>query len=82
MTNEPMSYKDHSNNDSSWCNLLINGSNVRAKVKHAGSGKYRFMEDKDDGKYVGTIVDASDIFHCSLVPNTVVHCNSTKFKLR
>jgi hypothetical protein len=53
-------------NDSSWCNLLINGSNVRAKVKHVGSGKYRIIEDNGDGKYVGKVVDASDIFHCNL----------------
>jgi hypothetical protein len=61
-----MSYNDNSDSDSSWCNLLINGSNVRAKVKHLGAGKYRIIEDKDDGKYVGTVVDASDIFHCNL----------------
>jgi hypothetical protein len=55
-----------SDNDSSWCNLLINGSNVRAKVKHVGSGKYRIIEDNGDGKYVGKVVDASDILHCNL----------------
>ena len=53
-----MSYDDNSNSDSSWCNLLFNGSNVRAKVKHVGSGKYRIIEDKSDGKYVGMVVDA------------------------
>jgi hypothetical protein len=61
-----MSYNDNSDNDSSWCNLLINGSNVRAKVKHVGSGKYRIIEDNGDGKYVGKVVDASDILHCNL----------------
>jgi hypothetical protein len=61
-----MSYNNNSDSDSSWCNLLINGSNVRAKIKHVGSGKYRIKEDKNDGKYVGTVVDASDIFHCNL----------------
>jgi len=61
-----MSYNDNSDNDSSWCNLLINGSNVRAKVKHVGSGKYRIIEDNGDGKYLGKVVDASDIFHCNL----------------
>jgi hypothetical protein len=64
MMNESMSYKD--SDDSSWCNLLINGSNVRAKVKHLHAGKFRIIEDKVDGKYVGTVVDASDIFHCNL----------------
>ena len=52
--------------NSTWCNLLINGSNVRAKVKHVGSGKYRIIEDNGDGKYVGKVVDAYDIFHCNL----------------
>jgi hypothetical protein len=61
-----MSYNDNSDNDSSWCNLLISRSNVRAKVKHVGSGKYRIIEDNGDGKYVGKVVDASDIFHCNL----------------
>ena len=61
---ESMSYKD--SDDSSWCNLFINGSNVRAKVKHLHGGKFRIIEDKDDGKYVGTVVDASDIFHWNL----------------
>ena len=61
-----MSYNNNSDSDSSWCNLLINGSNVRAKIKHVGSGKYRIIEDKNDGKYVGRVVDASDIFHCNL----------------
>ena len=61
-----MSYNDNSDSDSSWCNLLIDGSNVRAKIKHVGSGKYRIIEDKNDGKYVGRVVDASDIFHCNL----------------
>jgi hypothetical protein len=61
-----MSYNDNSDSDSSWCNLLINGSNIRAKIKHVDSGKYRIIEDKNDGKYVGRVVDASDIFHCNL----------------
>jgi len=64
MMNESMSYKGP--DDSSWCNLLINGLNVRAKVKHLHAGKFRIIEDMDDGKYVGTVVDASDIFHCNL----------------
>jgi hypothetical protein len=66
MKSDTMSYNNNSDSDSSWCNLLINGSNVRAKIKHVGSGKYRIIEDKNDGKYVGTVVDASDIFHCNL----------------
>ena len=38
-----MTYKDNSDGDSSWCTLLISGSNITAKVKHVGSGKYRII---------------------------------------
>ena len=61
-----MSYNDNSDNDSSWYNLLINGSNIRAKVKNVGSGKYRIIEDNGDGNVGKVVVDASDIFHCNL----------------
>ena len=59
-----MSYNNYSDDDSSWRSLFFSGSNITAKVKHVGSDKYRIIEDKDDGKYVGTY--ASDIFHCHL----------------
>ena len=55
-----------SERDSSWCYLLINGSRVTAKVKHIGSGRYKILEDKENGKYFDMIIDASDIFHCNL----------------
>jgi hypothetical protein len=45
--------------------MILHGANG-VKVKHVGSGKYRIIEDNGDGKYVGKIVDASDIFHCNL----------------
>jgi hypothetical protein len=61
-----MKYNDGLDSDSSWCALLINGSNITARVKHVGRGKYLIIEDKDDGKYIGVAVDASDIFHCNL----------------
>jgi hypothetical protein len=49
---------------SSWCTLLLNESTILARVTHVGAGKFKIIEDKNDGKYVGKIVDASDIFHC------------------
>jgi hypothetical protein len=61
-----MTYKDNSDSDSSWCTLLISESTIPARVKHTGRGNYRIIEDKAEGKYVGTVVDASDIFHCNL----------------
>ena len=61
-----MTYKDNSDSNSSWCTLLISESTITARVKHTGRGKYRILEDKVDGKYSGTVVDASDIFHCNI----------------
>jgi hypothetical protein len=33
------------------------------KIIHKGGGKYRVIEDREEGKYVGRIVDASDVDH-------------------
>ena len=53
-----------SDSDTSWCTVILNESTIRAEVKHVGRGKFRIIDDKSDGKYIGMIVDASDIFHC------------------
>jgi hypothetical protein len=29
-------------------------------------GKFQIIDDKEGGKYVGKIVDASDILHCEV----------------
>lgn len=55
---------ESSDNDSSWCTIVLNESTVRAKVKHIGAGKFLIISDKNGGRYIGKIVDASDIFHC------------------
>jgi hypothetical protein len=53
-----------SDDHNSWCSLLLDGVTVTAYVRHVGAGRYRIMEDRSGGKYVGRKVDASDIFHC------------------
>lgn len=55
---------ESSDNDSSWCTIVLNESTVKAKVKHIGAGKFRNISDKNGGRYVGKIVNASDMFHC------------------
>jgi hypothetical protein len=50
---------------SAWCAIDVKGSTIRAKVNHIGAGKFRISDDKEGGKYIGTIVDASDIIHCT-----------------
>jgi hypothetical protein len=50
---------------SAWCAIDVKGSTIRAKVNHISAGKFRIIDDKEGGKYIGTIVDASDIIHCT-----------------
>jgi hypothetical protein len=61
-----MTDPDSSDINSSWCSLVVKGASIRAKIKHVGGGKYRILEDKNDGKYVDTVVDTLDIYHCNL----------------
>ncbi len=44
-----------------WCTASIDGDNVRVKIVHKGRGKYLIVEDKMDGKYLTTIIDAEDV---------------------
>ena len=47
----------------SWCLLSVDGSEVKAKIMHIGRGGFRITAD-ESGRYVGKIIDASDILHC------------------
>ena len=47
----------------SWCLVHIDGQQIRVKIVHAGRGRFRIVED-DGGRYVGRLVDASDVIHC------------------
>lgn len=49
---------------SSRCNLSINETEVKAKVKHIGRGKFKILTDENGGEYTNVILDASDVFHC------------------
>ena len=46
-----------------WCLISIDGREIKAKIIHMGRGKFKILDDKDS-KYVGKIVDASDVVHC------------------
>ncbi len=46
-----------------WCLLSLGGEEVKAKILHVGRGRFRIIAD-ESGKYVGKIIDASDILHC------------------
>ena len=49
---------------SARCNLSINETEVKAKVKHIGRGKFKILIDENGGEYTNVILDASDVFHC------------------
>jgi len=56
--------RDNLEKDSGWCTLLLKGITFKAKLAHIGRGKFRILDDDNDGVYINTIVDASDVFQC------------------
>jgi hypothetical protein len=47
-----------------WCRLYIDDFNTaKVRILDLGRGKYSIIEDKEASKYVGRIVDASDVAH-------------------
>jgi hypothetical protein len=52
------------NQNSSWCLVAIGNDQVKAKISHVGRGKFKILEDDEDGKYSNIEVDASDVLHC------------------
>ena len=56
--------KDNNNNNNKtiWCTYYIDDFNTtRVKILDIRGGKYRIIDDKEGGKYIGRIVDASDV---------------------
>jgi len=50
----------------SWCLVSIEGQEIRASIRHRGRGKFEIIEDADSGKYIGKIIDASDVLRCNI----------------
>jgi hypothetical protein len=48
---------------SCWSVLSINRVVIEAKIIHKRGGKFK-IHDNRGGKYIGTIVDASDVIRC------------------
>jgi hypothetical protein len=49
----------------SWCSLeLKGGQRIKARLAHIGKGRFLILDDEEGGKYVNTIVDASDVISC------------------
>jgi hypothetical protein len=51
---------------SCWCFLVIDEAVIEAKIIHKGRGKFNILSDKCSGKYIGKIVDASDVVYCRI----------------
>jgi hypothetical protein len=51
---------------SSWCFLLMEGTEFEAKIVHKGRGRFKILNDEYGGKYNNKIVDASDNVHCKI----------------
>jgi|GEM_PF-2348901 len=51
-----------------WCLVSIEGHETKAKIIHMGRGKFKILDD-EGRKYIGKIVDASDVVHCKFAVN-------------
>ena len=47
-----------------WCTAVINGKEVRVRVRHLGRGKFRIVEAELD--IDARIIDAADIVRCDV----------------
>jgi len=51
---------------SCWAVVCIDGFETDAKIVHRRRGKFEILEDNYRGKYIGEIVDASDVICCKV----------------
>ncbi|MFZ0511794.1 MAG: hypothetical protein WAM14_09330 [Candidatus Nitrosopolaris sp.] len=62
-----LSTDDANNRKASWSQFYIDDfATAKVKILYIGRGKFRILDDKEGGKYVGRIVDASDLNHCEI----------------
>jgi hypothetical protein len=50
--------------DGTWCTISVNGIKRKVQVRHLGRGKFKVVNDESQGSLIGSIFDASEIFHC------------------
>jgi hypothetical protein len=47
-----------------WCRYYIDDFNTaKVKISHIKRGIYRIVDDREGVKYIGKIIDASDVSH-------------------
>ncbi|MDQ3852026.1 MAG: hypothetical protein M3299_04250 [Thermoproteota archaeon] len=47
-----------------WCVVEYSNQVFRAQLEHLGRGKFKILNDNQEGIYIGQVVDASDIHNC------------------
>jgi hypothetical protein len=49
-----------------WCVVELSNQIFRAQLLHIGRGKFKILNDNQEGIHIGQIVDASDIRNCEV----------------
>jgi hypothetical protein len=49
-----------------WAIVSIDEFEIDAKIIHRGRGEFEILEDNYRGKYIGKLVDASDVIRCKV----------------
>ena len=47
-----------------WCVVEHSNQVFRAQLQHMGRGKFKILNDNQEGTHIGQIIDASDILNC------------------
>ena len=49
-----------------WCMVEYSNQVFRAQLQHIGRGRFKILNDNQEGAFIGQIVDASDILNGEL----------------
>jgi hypothetical protein len=49
-----------------WCMVELSNQVFRAQLLHIGRGKFKILNDNQEGIHIGQIVDASEIHNCEV----------------
>lgn len=55
---------ENDENGDTWCTISVRNTKTRVKVRHLGKGKFKIVNDEQNGNLIGNQLDASYIFHC------------------
>jgi hypothetical protein len=49
-----------------WFVVIYSNQVFRAQLQHIGRGRFRILDDNQEGIHIGKIVDASDVLNCEV----------------